>query len=131
MPCDSSYMEANGLEVQLSRVLMLLDELETGRPVDTSSGDWRGYKQGVYNEGDLRKRTDEATATLCARLHKVKDVTKYSLEMQTWWRDHQKADAERERREAQEREEKRTRKAAISKLTPKERRALGLDKPKD
>ena len=126
MPCDSSYMEANQLEVHLSRTLMLLDELKTGKPVDTKSKDWDGYMAGVYCAGDLRKRADEATAELCDKLKKTVDVSKYSLEMQMWWRDHQEADRAREAKEKEAKAKEKLRATAMKKLTDKERDALGL-----
>jgi len=95
MPCDSSYMEANGLEIELSRLLMLLEEFRTGVPVDPRSSEWGGYHNQSYGKGDLRKRADAATAELCGKLTACGDVTRFSLEMQVWWRDHQRADDEK------------------------------------
>ena len=93
MPCDSSYMNATPLEIRLSRAQCLLDELD-GKKWDRHS--WDGYHDKVYNLGKelLETAANSVVATLCARLQKV-DVTKYSLEMQIWWRDHRKADVER------------------------------------
>lgn len=126
MPCNSDYMNANRLEIELSRVLLLIKELETGKPVDIHSSEWGGYLSGVYNGGDLRKRADAAVADLCSRLQKV-DVSKFSLEMQMWWRDHQAADKKREAEEKKKAEQDALRAAARSKLTPEERAALNLD----
>jgi hypothetical protein len=123
MPCISDYTNANTLEKELSRVLMLTEELDTGMPVDRRSTDWEGYKDGVYNSGDLKKRTDEATANLCSRLQTT-DVSKYSLEMQVWWRDHQAADRAREEEEKATAEKAALRASAYSKLTPEEIKAL-------
>lgn len=99
MPCDSSYMNATGLEIELSRLLLLLEEFRTGVPVNYKSADWHGYLQQAYGCGHdqaaLRKRADAATAELCEKLTACKDVTKFSLEMQVWWRDHQRADDEK------------------------------------
>lgn len=95
MPCNCDYMDANNLEVEISRVACLLDELAGKRKLDPSH--WRGYHPRVY--GNVTKLMgDELTAQLCEKLHTV-DVTKYSLEMQIWWRDHQKADKKRQRAE--------------------------------
>ena len=94
MPCNSDYLEASSLEVELSRVLLLLRELDTGVPVDAKSGDWKGYMKGAYNSDNMRERTDAAVFELCGRLKKV-DVTKFSPEMRAWWRTHQAADAKR------------------------------------
>lgn len=118
-------MNANNLEIELSRVLMLTEELDTGLLVDSRSSDWSGYKSGVYNGGDLKKRADEATANLCSRLQKT-DVSKCSPEMQIWWRDHQAADRAREAAEKAEAEQQAIRAAALAKLSSAERSALGL-----
>jgi hypothetical protein len=69
---------------------------------------------------------DELTAELCARISKVKDLSKYSLELQVWARDHKIADAKRKRREAEEKQKAAARKKALAKLTEAERKVLGL-----
>lgn len=97
MPCNCDHLKSSQLELELSRVLLLLRELDTGVPVDPTSGDWNGYLSGAYNGTNLRRRTDAATAELCSRLKGV-DVAKYSLELQVWWRDHQAADRAKEER---------------------------------
>ncbi len=92
MPCYAGYMEPEQRELNASRVYCLLDELD-GKPWKESH--WNGYHPNAYcRKFDL----DALVASLCARLKNV-DVTKHSLEMQIWWRDHQRADAEREARE--------------------------------
>lgn len=95
MPCDSSYMEPNDFEINLSRVYQLLDELDGIQlPKNYGTGnDKRVYMRNLPNE-----ILDVKTRELCTRLKHEPDVTKYSLEMQIWWRDHQKADLEREKR---------------------------------
>lgn len=96
MPCDSSYMDANTLEIECSRMTLLLRELETGVPVDPHSSDWHGYMPGIYcGLGASRQYADKLAAALCERLKATPDVTRYSLELQMWWREHQRADAER------------------------------------
>jgi len=127
MACRSEYMNANQLEIELSQVLMLTHELDTGKPVKADSSDWQGYKKGVYGSSDLKKRTDEATANLCSRLKKIPDVSKYSLELQTWWRDHQAADRKREAKEKADAKKAALRASGLSKLTAEERKALGLN----
>lgn len=122
MPCRSDYMEARGDEVQFSRVACLLDELD-GKPINESH--WRGYHPKVYSKHLTKKQEDEMVAELCSKLQKV-DVTKYSLEMQIWWRDHQKADKERIKQEKFEANKKRLQQQALSKLTDEEKEALDL-----
>jgi hypothetical protein len=121
MPCNSDYMEADGREIALSQVACLLDEIDGKGPINPSH--WRGYHPRVYNR---RADGDELVAELCSKLQ-GKDIAKCSLEMQIWWRDHQNADRERIQRELQEAENKKARKDAIAKLTPHERKLLGLD----
>lgn len=121
MPCNSDYMEASGYEVAISQVACLLDELDGKGPINPSH--WRGYHPSVYNR---HADGDALVAKLCAKL-RGKDVSKYSLEMQIWWRDHKRADKERMERELREAEAKKQKKAALEKLTPYERKLLGLD----
>ena len=126
MPCNGDYLAANGKEVQLSRVACLLDELD-GKPIN------RGYREGyhpaVYNNRALQTphsaAADRLVAELCERLQGV-DVTKYSLELQMWWRDHQAADKARIEHELARKKDDAARKSAIAKLTTHERKLLGL-----
>ncbi len=120
MPCNCDYMEASDLELQLSRVACLLDELD-GKPLNQSH--WRGYHPAVYNKWEVDG--DKMVSELCDRLQSV-DVTKYSLELQMWWRDHQRADKERIEHELARKKHDSDREAVISKLTPYERKLLGL-----
>lgn len=120
MPCNSGYMDATGDEVALSQVACLLDELNGKRKIDRSH--WEGYHPDVYNK---HVNGDKLVAKLCSRLQSV-DVTKYSLEMQMWWRDHQKADKERLKAELKQKKTKAAKAAALKKLNPYERRLLGV-----
>lgn len=47
-------------------------------------------------------------------------------ELMTWWEDHKEEDARRRAREAKEAAEKKIRKQALAKLTPEERKILGV-----
>lgn len=95
MPCDSSYMEASGMEKHYSQVLSLLGEFD-GKPIQRKW--WEGYHPDAYGKA-TRPKLDKAVADLCARLENA-EVKNLSLEMQMWWRDHQAADAARLTREA-------------------------------
>lgn len=88
MPCRSDYMEPTAGEIELSRILELLKEI-TGKDYDHSRAG-HGYGDG-YNSFS-QERLDAATAQLCLACQNT-DVKNYSLELQLWWRDHQKADA--------------------------------------
>lgn len=66
-------------------------------------------------------------AELCLRLQ-VADVTKYSLELQMWWRDHQAADKARLEHEMARKQNEEERAVALAKLTDYERKLLGLER---
>jgi hypothetical protein len=116
----------------LSQVYALLDELRgevlPGKGVPNADH-FRGYHPKAYNKQPTRELLDLETARLCSLLERT-DVTRYSLELQMWWRDHQWADRMREEREEAEADLEKTRKGAIEKLTPEERSALGLKSEK-
>lgn len=125
MPCNCDHLEANDLEKEGSKVACLLEELFKGRKINKSHFD--GYHPDIYAQGTTRGKVSTLTATLCNLLRKEKDVTKFSLELQVWWRDHQKADREKYRREFRAKRQAKQKEAALKKLTPAERRVLGLD----
>jgi hypothetical protein len=87
-------MQASTLELQCSRMHMLLDELETGKHIDPKSRGWAGYDSRAYGKRPAREQADTLARTLCEKLTGT-DVSQRSLELQMWWRDHQRADAER------------------------------------
>ena len=122
MPCQSDYMEPNGLEKRLSKVYCLLSEIG-GKPID--KGNWQGYHPMAYGKA-TKEMLDNATASLCAILENDVDPSTFSLELQLWWRDHQVADRKREEGEKGEMEREEIRANAIAKLTDEEMRALGL-----
>jgi hypothetical protein len=115
-------MEPNYREVALSQVLTLLDELYHD-PFNKTH--FEGYHPDVYSRVVSKETGDRWVAKLCAKLQTV-DVTKYSLELQMWWRDHQQADADRLREELKSKRTDEARKRALAKLTPYERRLLNL-----
>lgn len=90
MPCNSDYLAADGYEQSLSQVACLIDEIN-GLPRNRSY--WRGYHPRVYCKAD-HALGDQLVSELCGLL-RDRDVTRYSLEMQIWWRDHQEADKQR------------------------------------
>lgn len=126
MPCDSSHMEPTNLEKSTSDVLYLRDDLN-GIPLPEN---WDGgYHPKAYCKTGLEELRDEVTRELCRRLCLLSDdaVRELSLELQMWWRDHKKADADRLERELAEKRDAAERQAAIAKLTPHERKLLGLE----
>ena len=122
MPCNSDYMEATGKERQMSRVACLLDEL-AGKQWDKSAYD--GYHKAVYSQGLGKAQCDAMVDKLCRKCQAI-DVTKQSLELQLWWRDHQAADKARIEMELEMAETTRKKSEALSKLTAYERKLLGL-----
>lgn len=104
----------------MSKVACLMDELGGKKQINRDH--WNGYHPRVYNQN---VDADAMTAELCSRLQEV-DVREYSLEMQIWWRDHQEADRQRAKAAVRKAKNEKQRKAAIKKLTPHERKLLGL-----
>lgn len=122
MPCNCDHLEPHAKEVELSKIACLLGELQ-GRAWNKS--EWRGFHPLVYNIGIPDQVADDMIEQLCTRLQQV-DVSTYSLEMQMWWKDHQEEDRKRLERELKAAQEKQDKEAAIAKLTPYERKLLGL-----
>ena len=124
MPCNSSYMDPTQSELNLATVYQLLDELKTGKLTEKFPD---GFDSRAYNKGEeeIKKDLDKRTAELCKKLQKT-DVTKYSLELQTWWRDHQKADKERIEKFIEKKKSNADRKKALAKLSDYEKELLGL-----
>lgn len=122
MPCNSDYMYATPSEVAMSQVACLLDELD-GIPLNQNH--WQGYHPSVYNHHLDKFACDLMVETLCSRLQND-DVSKRSLEMQIWWRDHQRADKERIEAEVQKAKTESEKNEALAKLTDYEKKLLGL-----
>lgn len=95
MPCKCDYLEANDLERECDRLTMLLDEVKTGKKVSPEAYIRAGYNPEFYNKGVLvlKPIADRMTAELCDILGTCYDVYRSSLELQAWWRDHQKKDS--------------------------------------
>lgn len=124
MPCNCDYMEANGFEIEMSHVYCLLDEIKGKKSINKSH--WSGYHPKAYCKSMDKKKHDKATQKLCSFLQNA-DVTQYSLEMQIWWRDHQKADKKRLENKIKKEKTEELKKKALSKLSKYELKLLGLD----
>lgn len=115
MPCDSSYMEPSKREQDSLAVRGFLKEC--GLPVgkgDECYGDTKNLDRDVSNLCEFIKgRSQEWLSTR-------------SLELQIFWRDHQKADRDREHASARARVKEHLRQKALKKLSPEERKVLGL-----
>lgn len=114
MPCRCDHMEPTKREEESVAVLGFLEEVglrEFGvvrwvdNPVPDNGVDYYRPKIKEVDEigayGNL-KTLDADTAELCEYC-KNNDISKHSLELQIWWRDHQIADMKREKREKEER----------------------------
>lgn len=109
------------------------------------SGPSYTYSQEV---GTLEKKLKLTEAMLCAVLAAINSKVMFaqimaivdeneeigttdagisSAEIRSWWMKHQKADQARREAEAKQRRELETRKAALAKLTPEEKKLLGLN----
>ena len=126
MPCNGDYMQPNKEEIIISDLLYLIDEIENGKPIDKSRWN-KGYHPSVYCMAVSKFNIDELTAKVCKQLQELgeKKIKTMSLELQTWWRDHQEADKRRLKHERFEKKKAARKKAALAKLTPYERRLLG------
>lgn len=118
---NGDYLKPNSMELKTSKVACLLDELN-GTPINDSH--WRGMHPHVYNIC-TNELYDKLLAELVDKLQTL-DVSKYSLEMQIWWRDYQTADKERSEREAQDAENNQQKETALAKLTDSEKKLLGF-----
>ena len=126
MPCNGDYLNPSDLEQQAARCACLLDELN-GKAWTRS--DWDGYHAATYNKTN-RECLDSLVRDLCSRLQSLpRPITDYSLELQTWWRDHHAADKARRADEQLAEQRAAVRRQALAKLTPIERHALGLSDP--
>ena len=82
-----------------------------------------------YSAQEARKEATKLARLLCKTMRRVEAeglVSQMPDDVQKWWKEHKRIDAEREERERKEREKKALAKKARSKLTPAERRALNL-----
>lgn len=125
MPCRSDYMEPNEREHELTNINAFLHEFETGK-LGKHYG--TGMDPNVYNKDISQDKLNKATEELCTSMQyyeKNSDVTKLSLELQTWWRDHKAADLKRVKAELEAVKDEEVRRKALVKLTDHERKLLG------
>ena len=124
MPCNSDHMEPSGYEIEHSKIQCCFDDLN-GLPIE--AGWWKGYHPKAYCKRIDKASMDELTASLCDLLNAHSDISSLSLETQTWWRDHQKADIKRIAKEQEQAKTDEIKKSALDKLSDKEKKALGLE----
>lgn len=111
MPCRSDYMEPTQKEKESAKVISFLKEL--------------GEKVGEYDSYGRTETINQDTSKLCDLCQNT-DVSRQSLELQIWWRDHQEADKARIKKEIEANDQAKDKERAISKLTPYERDLLGF-----
>jgi len=111
MPCNCDHMEPNLRERESVKVMGFLSEANI-------------YDGEVPCYGNTNALDDHA-ALLC-NFCQSNDLRVYSLELQIWWRDHQKADKDRLEREQAEAKTEQKKRDAIAKLSPYERELLGV-----
>lgn len=124
MGCRSDYMEPTSFEIENSKVLALLEELKTGKfPEWYSPG---GSEKAYGNTTKLGLDLNTEMLCMALQIKKASEISKMSLEMQMWWRDHKAADKKRIKEEIDAKKTLKAKKVAIAKLTPFERKLLGL-----
>ena len=124
MPCNCDYMDPTNIEVEMSNVHLLLDELSgLGPPKNKWNKGTHPKARGWRTE--YTPEDNKCVESLCSMLKKVEDVKKYSLEMQIWWRNHKEQDEKRRVAELTIDKLEKDRKKALSKLTDYERKILG------
>lgn len=124
MPCNADYMNPTQMEKEMSVVSCLIDELNGVEPKPTW---WNGYHPDVYCKRLDKQFCDNLVSRLCSYLKSVGDITVYSLEMQIWWRDHQKADQKRLEEEYLNAKIEDDRRQLLERLTPYEKELLGIN----
>ncbi|MES3005284.1 MAG: hypothetical protein V4690_04270 [Patescibacteria group bacterium] len=127
MPCRSDYLEPTTREQELQRAAKLL--VYVRRKMGIEPEDW-----ALSQSGNIYANDDRAVIELCAALTSMtSDVLETivynphdaeSRDLADWWEVHQAADAEREKREAEQAQDEETKKSALAKLSPAERKAL-------
>lgn len=73
-------------------------------------------------------RLNDVTSMLCRVLGRLRadQIDGLDADVRAWWADHQRRDLERRRLEEKQAQEREDRAAALRKLTPRERRLLGV-----
>jgi hypothetical protein len=119
-------MEPSATEIEVSKMACILDELNGGK-IDKVY--WKGYHPKVYSQtydkynNSISK--EELEKILVIALKKV-DVTKYSLEVQMWWRDYKERDKVTKSVLKEKRKQDKIKEKALAKLTPEEKAVLHL-----
>ena len=132
MPCNSDYMNATPYEIKMSRLLLVLDELDGGKTIDPTSNEWQGYDPRIYGGGHGAGQhrawgyEDKIAQEILDKANGI-DLTSFSLEVQIMVRDLKKLQKKDAIERIREQRKKDIRARAIGKLTPEEREVLGIE----
>jgi len=82
---------------------------------------------------ETTRRLNKVTRMLCSLCRRINKSGRDTLitqdaELTAWWSDHQEMDRKREAAQRAERAKRQERRAVLAKLSPKDKRILGLDK---
>ncbi len=129
MPCNSDYLNQNEREAELQRAAKLLAFVYRAT--------FRKVPKEVEAMAEKYYADVDYIPDLCAEIKAMNDITyekvvytgrsKLSRDLADWWETHQQADAKREELELQEKEKEWLKEQGLAKLSPRERRALGID----
>lgn len=119
MPCRGPEPADFPYDKPLEEVLKILNEFETGN---------YGIQYKDIPLYTSKQELDEKIAKLCSMFQQLtnEQIKAMSLEAQIWWRDHQKLDQQRILNEFKEKLKEEDKQKALAKLTPYERKLLGL-----
>jgi len=130
MPCNSDYLNPTykEREIQLTAKLIVYVDKKQGQP----SPRWiKSLANNIYADNDkvvpilcdmIKNMSDEERERIVYDAHDP-----VSRDLANWWESHQRADARRLEQEAEQREAERRKEAALAKLTPEDRKALGIE----
>ena len=129
MPCDSSYMNPTGKEKELQKTAKLL--IFVYQKLGIQIPDWL-----QKDADDIYCKNDQAVIDLCAALRglsadQIERIvydphSKQARQLADWWDEHQEADKRKEQELMDKERRVNLQKQAIAKLTPDERKALGV-----
>lgn len=96
----------------------------------------QSYETAYYVDPTQKQIADKLAKLLCATLKRLEAADEHVAwlvfndvpGLEEWWAEHQKADAEEAARLAKIKADKAAKKAALKKLTPAERKLLGVGK---
>jgi len=135
MPCNSNYLNPTNLESETRKVIDMYLWLESnfkGIPdrkaskVEKNSTIYFSKSESDYFINLLCKRCTELAKRnqLDSLLNKA---NRMSRNLANWWEDHQEADEIRKDLEKKKKQDEKLKKSALSKLSNKEKKILGLN----